>query len=490
MIDLMIYNEGNYDTDNNYQLLSKEHKLLVDIYLNGKTIKETLIDSIEKTKDRAVKLYEEKEDDSEQIKEIFDSFLEKKENIMDNIDGLIISNDIDIQKLYKENPEFIGKRVLLKEKILLNDFETLENTIKKFDGIDAYANITGNTLFVSLEECKLTMEYIKEIAQNIKNLNLSPFETIIYVYDIVRDRNYKHENEYEEGIKSRELSEIKNGDAIVCVGFSALYSAILEYLGIEAENIYMNRREGGSGHVINEIYIKDPKYKIDNVYYFDATKDCKKSEFEEYFLLSYYYFAQTRDEIEDIENNKYLFIETPLYSKNMLDDFEKVLIETPNDKRKIEDYTETINKICDITKSNFRIEDNIFSEGLDYYILIKDKLKKVIKKYNKTIPAETYIDAINYVRKIQYYQDPQKYPYSLEVLNRIFYNSNWKFKKHHISDKDRLLNELYSNKKIPKEDVKYLDCRGYLIENIGRENTKRFILTRTLKSVLENKMKR
>lgn len=461
----------------------------ITINSNGKKIVDILSDEelIKKCKDSDIKSLRIICEDSSSTEEAYDYILELKEKILDEITTLSFSKNIDINQFYINNPEFKNKKVVIDEKISLNDFKTLENIIKKYEGINAYIYITGNWELISLDECKLTMEYIKEVGEKIKLLNLSPFEKMIFVYDIVRDRFYKEEKEDEEYLKSRDLSKIISGDAIVCQGFSNLYSAILEYLGIESSVAYLTKKNNERvGHARNVMYIKDQKYKINGVYYLDATWDGKKEGKEKEFLYSYKFFAKTRKEFEELENHEFIYDGLELYSESLLEEYEKILIESPDDIEKIKMYTKEINRICRLTRSNIALHP-IYYMGIKYYNIIKEKLIKVLKKYNKPIAAETYLKAINNVRKLEYYMDPEKYPYSDDTLYCILKNSKWEFKKKHLSDEEKLLKTIYGIRLKDQDRNIKDDFQGFMKkQDISRE-IKGVSLTRTLRSELERK---
>ena len=69
--------------------------------------------------------------------------------------------------------------------------------------------------------------------ETIKKLHLSPLETVLYVYDLVRERKYQEEGANECHTKSRDLTSVLLGDKIVCAGFVNLFNTILEKLDIK-----------------------------------------------------------------------------------------------------------------------------------------------------------------------------------------------------------------------------------------------------------------
>lgn len=412
--------------------------------------------------------------------------LENFDNLLDCIDLFLFYNDVDVKEILKENPILKNKKIVLNKFLNISDFEKLQELKKDYDGINAYVRLDGNSDYVSLKSCEDTMNYIKNIGDKVKSLNLSPFETIIFVYDIVRDRYYKDEGKDEKYTKSRDLSEVAFGEAIVCHGYAELFKAILNYIGIETRLATLSVKNEIIGHTRNEIYVVDPKYDINGVYYFDTTWDSKERGKEDQFLLKYKYLAKTREEMEEIENHIYEYDNSPKYSQDMLEKFKNAL-----ENRELENvlnYISTFRYLGRVAGSKLDLNPtDYFTSGGVKFENIKDELEEILKKYNKPISAETYIRAINEVRKIEYYINSEKYPYSLDVLYCIFMNSKWDFKNTHNSCEEKLLSLLFD---IDKEYTKRQDYLNYMRNDFDKvRDIPGVHLTKILKKELERKEK-
>lgn len=412
--------------------------------------------------------------------------LENFDNLLDCIDLFLFYNDVDVKEILKENPILKNKKIVLNKFLNISDFEKLQELKKDYDGINAYVRLDGNSDYVSLKSCEDTMNYIKNIGDKVKSLNLSPFETIIFVYDIVRDRYYKDEGKDEKYTKSRDLSEVAFGEAIVCHGYAELFKAILNYIGIETYLAPLRVKDEDIGHTRNEIYVVDPKYNINGVYYFDTTWDSKERDKEDQFLLKYKYLAKTRGEMEEIENHIYEYNNSPKYSQDMLEKFKNAL--ENRDIKNVFDYIMTFRRLGRVAGSKLDLNPtDYFTSGGVKFENIKDELEEILKKYNKPISAETYIRAINEVRKIEYYIDSEKYPYSLDVLYCIFMNSKWDFKNTHNSCEEKLLSLLFD---IDKEYTKKQDYLNYMRNDFDKvRDIPGVHLTKILKKELERKEK-
>ena len=130
---------------------------------------------------------------------------------------------------------------------------------------------------------------IDNIIENIKKYNLSPLEKLIYTYDIVKYREYKESDCNKKN--SRDLDKVLQGDAIVCVGYSNLFNAILRCMGFNATYLISVEKK----HQRSMVYIRDDKYNIDGIYAFDPTFDRRKNE---NYIDNYKYFAMTMEKSE------------------------------------------------------------------------------------------------------------------------------------------------------------------------------------------------
>lgn len=157
----------------------------------------------------------------------------------------------------------------------------------------------------NIEDVKSASVQITDIANDIKKKNLSPLEALFAVYKRVTKPKYNHEGEDEESWKSRSIYSVLNGDKIVCVGYSELFKAIADELGIEEIKVFLNdviveKGEGETGRHSNVIvYVKDEKYGLDGYYYCDPTWD-SGHEGKFYELIRYFLVP-----LEDIKHIKY-----------------------------------------------------------------------------------------------------------------------------------------------------------------------------------------
>lgn len=242
-----------------------------------------------------------------------------------------VTFNFDVEKIC----EYVkANKILRTKKIIFNDILELKpeivteisNTFGN-DTSNIYFNVVGNDKLISFEEYKATVKVIDDIVKDIEKFNFSPMEKIMYVYDIVRDKVYAEVDENEDKNISRNLSSVLLGNKIVCVGYAKIFRTILEKLGISSHEVYLYYPNKNGGHARNEVYIKDEKYAVDGVYYFDPTWDSKKSENDNTYLFSYRYFAMTKVAMDLMDKGRLIDRIFPYFSDDIADEFEEIIKE-------------------------------------------------------------------------------------------------------------------------------------------------------------------
>ena len=416
--------------DGSFRILIDENNKLED-YLNNPSI--------------FFKIYDEERD-------IFKKLNINKKKIFEDIINCeyieLDFNNTDIIN-YIDNNEYVrNKKIILKGHYSIEEISRIKEDLKKYSKYSdiIYIEFDGNHGYTNIEEAYKTSKQIMEKANNIKSLNLSPMETIMYVYDIVRNRVYTKEDDGESYTVSRDLTSVLNGDKIVCAGYSNIFKSLLSFLGIKCENTIFIRKDGKSAHARNVAYIKDDKYNIDGVYYFDTTWDSKRGESNN-FLNKYLYFAKAKIEIDYLSKNYQPDFKYSMdLMKNFINDLSKYLemdridpylfltdirgkYEEINRMSYICGYDNLITKVCGgVLKS----KGNLLEEKKWINYGIKEA-KNLDEKFKYFIPAEMYIDIINNVRKVEHEIDPELYSYDVECIKTIVKNSRWDFTKNYKS---------------------------------------------------------
>ncbi len=320
--------------------------------------------------------------------------------------------------LYFLNNNEINKKITLSgennRELSIKDEEYINFLINNLNNTDnIYLKLEGNTNGINIEDYKYTINYINSIVEKIQSKELTPFEQLIYLYDIVRDRKYILEEDNESYTISRDLTEVIKGNKIVCAGFSEIFDKVSQKLGFNSKIQCLHNKELTSGHARNMVYIKDDKYNIDGIFVFDTTEGCKRDETNNHFN-SYLFCARPKEFFEFADKklkNDYiddeLNIINEVYNKVSNDDFDIdrelliVFYSIYSHLRNIE--------LKEIYKLNIKENQKNFKQKvIDFY-----------KLFNQIISIDTYIEALTNVRIKEYIENEEKYPLSIEKLIEI-----------------------------------------------------------------------
>jgi len=419
-------------------------------------------------------------------------------DILNNIQNVIITPDIDTLNYLKANPSLLNKKLILGGvySISHEDLDEIEKYFGDYSNI--LLQIDGNHNLVTISEYKKTVEAIDEIVSKIKKYPLSPLEQIMYAYDLVRDRVYHMEEENEDITKSRDLTSVLFGDKIVCVGYANIFEKVLNNLGIKAIMCSLRNVDPTKcGHRRNIVYVKDEKYEVEGIFYFDTTWDRKRNPTDISFLNSYRFFGRAKNDIE-LYTDSLIDRTFPGYNSGILWDFEEIvknhglkavpksMIETFNrisrfiddkkliDKILISDYPEDL--IPDFMKVSFDLEEVM--ERLSEYERLFFEVK---------IKPETLLEVLYNVRKVEYYENPEKYPFSKESFKEAIINSDWA----PVSKYEILLSVLKHKRVSSSKEELDSKASSFLEKYSEEKDLERKIeqvkLTRVLRRVYENK---
>lgn len=237
----------------------------------------------------------------------------------------IKSNDFDISSVVVKSGTCFTADDITKVVSLLKDNSTLnieDLDIDEINEIIVPADINdeiiiNTTLYESDSCCKKELDglcdYLYNIKKFISKYDLSPLEACIFVYDLVRERDYNENsleidarnnellsegeefNMFMNATNSRTLNKIYKSDKIVCAGFSALYKAILRLLNIDSYMLLYEPAPDSDmreGHISNVVYLNDNKYNVKGLFEVDTTWGRFGSELYNYTLNNYIYFAR------------------------------------------------------------------------------------------------------------------------------------------------------------------------------------------------------
>ena len=395
-----------------------------DYKLSVNTYKDISYEEILKNKDRLLQ-------DTKDNKDLLflpskvQQAMDQNYDFFDHIEYILIGNNLEEFVAYvQKNPEVKTKKLLLPSTYLggvftldQENYREILDKVKDIEDLDLYVQTSGNEDIISLQEYKRTIDKIDAYVAHIKSYNYSPLEALMHVYDLVRDHVYQKEDATEKPTASRDITKILFSDKRVCVGFANLFNEIVRKLGFKA-TVYRLIGEK-SGHINNLVYVKDKKYGMDGLYYFDCTNGCQKKEWGISHFLSYRYFVRTKQQMDSLYKNKY---EDDQIRTSLDEIMDNLLCDHPFNL-KDKNMRRTINFLSKFIEGKVLLS---FPEVLyDENSINKEELFSHIYTYsellNRPIAADVLLKALSVVRKNEYYESPEKYPYDFNT----FYQTLW-----------------------------------------------------------------
>jgi len=434
-----------------YELFNDFDKLRLLLITNKKEKFKNIINNVPKIKEEIKELYNEiygidSNSDCYDLYSMYEKFMKlSDENILEvlnEIDTIIISGDlIEIKEYIENNIELRDKKIVLNQ-ILNIDDDIIYEVIKTFkNNKNVYVKLEGNEEIITIDDLEKTMHILNNIINDVKQYKFSPLEEVMYLYDKIRDRKALEEDEYENKRISRDLTQVLLGDKIVCEGFSNIFNSVLKMLGYKTMKYIIVEKESNGkkrvGHCRNMLHLIDKKYNIDGVYEIDVTWGSKRHDNDLEYINYYKYFLKTRKDMENFKRKLYKDITFPFYTEDLITSFKKV-VETKGIEHLPKDIANTINNISRFIDGETLISPIMLLKdkhslplelktdlNIDYII---DRLIYYDNLFNSPINADVLIKALYNVRKIEYYKDPDKYPFDIKNIYKTAINSNWVFK--------------------------------------------------------------
>lgn len=411
---------------------------------------------------------------------------------------LEIINNYDYISFIGELPiisEYIKKNNLQEKNIYISyglDFsqKTYDDVIKYLGDVpNLYLTICGNMDYVSFKDFEKSLSIFNNYTNFIKSLELSPIEEIMCAYDIVKNKMYSEEEENEANELSRDLCKVLLGDRIVCLGFSRIFNELLEQLGYKSMVCsYDDIKNSNGGHARNFTYIKDDKYGIDGLYFFDVTWDSKKEDDEDFYINRYRCFLKSLNEIESLTPSNLVnrSFNANVFSDEVLENVNIIGLNELKSLNTLSNFLEEKELIDSQKVSMYYMNEmrgkstkDILDESDKYEI--KQFISKYKDKFNKRIDLKTFLKILYNVRIKEYYYNMTE-KLDKENLIRSMLSSNF------ITKDFLLIAAIFDYNKEQKQRKLIHDSNEMIMKNKLDLGIKRVELTKTLKKVLEKKM--
>lgn len=458
-----------------------DDEYLITIYVSDMTKLENIIND-EGLFNDMIEMYEYFFGSDEKHKDYIDFLHTSSYEVKDflkTFDEVNILGEFSLVRKYIIENNLTSKRVFYNNTLPLKKESVLEVT-KFFEDLPCVKFfVDGNEASVTLEEYTKTVEIIENIAHSVRSLGLSPMEEIMYVYDLVRDREYVAESVDEEYTVSRDLTSVLLGDKIVCVGFSVLFNEILNCLGYNTKNFVLMPSKGKRGHMRSLVYVEDEKYDISGMYFFDPTFDCRKNN-SSTFLEKYLYFAKSYRQITKLDNGKFDNAYYSFFDDNVIDYIDELFDE---EEINLFDLFTKMNLTYLNEMLNFSNQDTISIDGGS--VLKESLIEKayiILQLINEEIRSDKFLRILYNVRKQQYYLNPEKYAFDINTITNIILNSKLASKSRSIQE--NFLSAIFGVEFLVDEFEAKEIVNEFFSENDLEKDMERVKLTRVLKTIL------
>lgn len=267
--------------------------LILDINDNLKDIKTK--EKIEKNVVDFLECIEKTEDGHDKEKEILKKHVNKEINIFDGIDYICFNGEISDIKQFLSNNEQLKKEKIVLDMGEIYDILRLKEIINQFKGWDnIYISVSFLEEPVKLEKYITGAVCINKFMIDVVRLNLSPLEEMMMIYSFIITKKVMLED-----------STIR-GNEVICDNLSfkeicKLYEDLLQKFGYKYKVCYGTIDNKYHMKICYLIYINDPKYGVNGLYYFSPLLDTLLNDIES--KKSFKYFARTVSSFENDDFN-------------------------------------------------------------------------------------------------------------------------------------------------------------------------------------------
>lgn len=413
-----IYISENGDI-NNIQLLISTDKNIVDL-LSKSGILKMLKDMIDEYSNDPLMI--------EYYTQHINNIMNSDFNIIDNCESILILPNELVPSYIENNSFFQNKKIYLNEIYSAN--RTSLNKVKDLFGYNKniYVKVKGNYNYISILDYEKTVNEIEKISSKIEKYDLSPLEQLIFAYDLVRDRVYVRESVDEDFTKSRDLTSVLLGDKIVCVGYANILDKVLLNIGFDSMMYHIFNNKNEYGHMRNIVHLVDEKYGIDGAFFLDTTRDRKKNYDDLSFLNSYEFFCRTMNDMDYYDQNKFYSLTFFGYDQKFIRNAQ-IIIKTKGLAGLSPSMIKTLNRISNFVDGKDIIDPlfNLSNQKNLHFAKNKIDIDYVLDRlkyyenifFRSTLLPTVFLNALYKVRKLEYYENSEKYKFDLDSLKHM-----------------------------------------------------------------------
>ncbi len=360
-------------------------------------------------------------------------------------------------------------------------FTKIETLFGPYTNILRFA-IAENYLPITFDEFKRTISILENYARKISSLRLSPLETIFYVHDLVRFKQYRKSSSNQNFYSSSDLTSVLQNDHAICEGYANLNMAILNRCGIPTQKIILQSlKDPNRGHAIVVSYVEDAKYTTKGLFYTDSTQENRENP---KYLQVYANVARNR--------SHYSQLFAPKYEDSTFGKIDATAIKTLErcwQKNRLADYPtveiEQINLLsCLIDGIDIIPSDRTSMTQADFESIMA-RLQNYLDMMDGPLSTENFLRIIVAVRSIEYYENSTDYPLSRDEIYDIYCNSERYFT---LSALDKI--HLFFMKKTSEDELelsKFWKYEQFMIRSALDLQIERIRLLKTMKNISETK---
>lgn len=199
-----------------------------------------------------------------------------------------LNKDVDFNEVYNFVEKLPYQVIIDTDDLNLKD---VYDICSKHYEVEPLIRNRYNTESISASEMKSSLDVVFDFSKNFNDVKLSSLEKVMFVYDYLKTRIYKEDDNYSN---SASLSKVTTGNSIVCLGYANLFCAICNLVGVSSDvKVYKYNAKKQDGHASAISYIDDDKYNFHGVLEFDPTWDSRKNERDKSFISNYYWFGMS-----------------------------------------------------------------------------------------------------------------------------------------------------------------------------------------------------
>lgn len=371
----------------------------------------------------------------------FISYFSYGRSIINNSKMIYLTNTSEKEKnTKKDNRELmrIIEENKLQNKKIYVDVGSIKLSEEDIDSIkplkkckNAFVTFDDTSIYHSVEELEIIYDMVNEIVKKTNKHKFSQLEKMLYSFDLIKT-NFITNPEYEK--KMEKILSFYNEPSFC---YSLIYKEVLDRLSIKNSYAFGDFFLDDT-RAINIAYVNDEEYNLEGVYYFDIGNNSKQK------VMNSLLEDPTKENIQDkLVNNYKYFCKTKaiMQIKGCLDtdyafgDFDDEFMQIYDaflDKEGLNGVYKLrglINNVSNFIDGKPLIDS--FKGIKDEYELddIRENTERFVELFSNEIEGEDFLELLFNVRKVEYIENKELFPLSVESLKQSLFNSQFPFSK-------------------------------------------------------------